>query len=370
MNKQLLENQNIQFWTLHIGGWFGIAIISFLSLNLGYNQLEWSYMEHGLLQSVLGIITSWPLRYISSKLWEVHLVIRLTLILLAVLLLAFVWSALRLQLFLALTDETGLWKDFGGWLFPSIFIFLTWTALYHGIKYYRLLQLEHRMLIERTASQREEALRRIKAESMARDAQLKMLRYQLNPHFLFNTLNSMSSLVASGQNKRAQNMILELSHFLRYSLSSDRDREVSLQDEVEAINKYLKIEQARFEDRLKVKIELADGCENCCIPSLILQPLLENAIKYAIAPAEDGGIIAIYASADASWLTVRVEDSGPGVLGLNETDNNVSKGTGVGLNNIKERLTGIYGDNYRFELDKSSLGGLLVRMQVPIKNKW
>ena len=126
-----------------------------------------------------------------------------------------VWTVLRISTFMALTDEEGLWSDFGGWLFGSIFIFSCWAAFYYGIKYYQLLQEEHETLLKVAGENKEEQLKRSKAETVAHEAQLKMLRYQLNPHFLFNTLNAISALVQTKDTDRANSMIVQLSDFLR-----------------------------------------------------------------------------------------------------------------------------------------------------------
>lgn len=357
-----INNRNVQFWSFQAAGWLGISLVSYLSLNLWYNQPEFSYIAHNIVQSLLGMLLSWPLRGLFSRWWTVPAVPRLALILGTVVVVAALWSVLRLLVFMELTGETGLWSDFGGWLYSSIFIFLAWTAFYHGIKYYEELQREHRILLEVAATQREETLRRIEAESLARQAQLKMLRYQLNPHFLFNTLNSLSSLVVSNQAERANQMILQLSHFLRYSLASDLEQEVPLQQEVDALHRYLKIEQARFGERLQVIVELSDESHQCAIPSLLLQPLVENAIKYAIAPAEQGGTLKISARCEGDQLVVAVDDSGPG---LGEQQGDRRSGTGVGLNNVRERLTNLYGEQCALVMARSDLGGLRAEIHLP-----
>ena len=143
-----------------------------------------------------------------------------------------------------ITPEQNLWSDFGGWLFTSILIFIAWAAIYHGINYYQLLESERSNLLSILAANKEEQLKRAKAESMAHEAQLKMLRYQLNPHFLFNTLNSISSLVNKRDDSRANEMILQLSDFLRHSLYIDPVEGITLKEELDALHLYLRIEQA------------------------------------------------------------------------------------------------------------------------------
>ena len=125
LNLELLvrdDNQRL-FWWFHISGWMGISLVSYFSLNLWYNQPEISYLAHNLLQSVLGIVISWPLRSVFRAVWHKDNLQRIVVVVAATLLFSFFWSASRLFLFLVMTDESNLWSDFGGWLFSSIFIF-------------------------------------------------------------------------------------------------------------------------------------------------------------------------------------------------------------------------------------------------------
>ena len=355
------DNQRI-FWWLHISGWMGISLVSYFSLNLWYNQPEITYLAHNLLQSVLGIVISWPLRGIFRAVWNKNSLQRVIVVVCATLLFSFLWSASRLFLFFVMTNESNLWSDFGGWLFSSIFIFGCWTAFYHGFKYYSLLQQETKNLQELASAQKEEILRRTQAESQAKEAQLKLLRYQLNPHFLFNTLNAISSLVNSAESVRANNMIVQLSRFLRYSLDNGGISEVPLKREIEAVNLYLDIEQARFEDRLKVIFQISEEANASMVLSLLLQPLVENAIKYAIARSETGGIIRVTAHIERESLLISVADSGCGVLA---SDFEFIQGTGVGLANIRQRLKRLYGGLSRLDIGTADIGGLQANLLLP-----
>jgi two-component system LytT family sensor kinase len=272
---------------------------------------------------------------------------------------------LRISTFMYMTGEEGLWPDFGGWLFGSIFIFISWAALYHGIKYYQLLQFEHASLLVFAAENKEEQLKRSRAETFAHEAQLKMLRYQLNPHFLFNTLNAIASLVRGKDASKANVMIVQLSNFLRYSLDNDPIKRVTLKDEMEALKLYLNIEETRFGDRLKVRFEIDPKAELVRIPSLILQPLAENAIKYAIAPMEEGGTITIKARRDEDYVIIELDDNGPGMPEFKYD----GESTGVGLRNTIDRLHGFYGDCYHFQIKVKSTKGTSVFMKLPLKKK-
>ena len=173
------------------------------------------------------------------------------------------------------------------WCSASVFLNFTvlagWSALYFGINFY--------LLVEEQIDQ----LQRL--ESQATSAQLAMLRYQLNPHFLFNTLNSISTLVLLKQTERANAMLTRLSSFLRYTLVNEPTAQVTLAQEVETLKLYLEIEKMRFEERLRPQFDIDPRVAKARLPSLLLQPLVENAIKYAVTPQEEGAEITVIGAA-------------------------------------------------------------------------
>lgn len=358
----LLENQNRLFWLLQLSGWFALSLLTYVSLTLPYDQVQLQYLLHNILQSCMGVAVSTPLRYVSRAAWEMPLQRRLLVVIATTLLLAFVWSVLRLGLFLLLTDETGLWADFGGWFYPSVFVFMCWIALYHGVKFYQLFELERANLLKLESLQRAESLRTVSLEHAAKEAQLTLLRYQLNPHFLFNTLNSVAALIETDNRSNAKYMLVSLSQFLRYSLRSDISKNYRLSDEMDAIEQYLNIEQVRFANRLRVEKQVDANSLDCKIPGFILQPLIENAIKYAVARAPEGGTLRVSSLLEAGRLRLRVEDTG--------TPDGVARerppsGEGVGLNNIRERLATLFDDDASLEIGVSDLGGWLVEIVMP-----
>ena len=364
---KLYQDNDMLFLVLQFVGWFSLALITFFSLTLWYNQQQtFGYVAHTLIQSLMGIIVSWPLRPIFHRIWDKTVFLRLFFALISVLICSVIWSVMRMAVFMWMTGETGLWGDFGGWLFASIMIFLCWAAFYHGIKYYQLLQSEHATLLTIEAENKEEQLKRSRAETIAQEAQLKMLRYQLNPHFLFNTLNAIASLVEGKHSANANTMIVQLSNFLRYSLENDPVNRVSLAQELAALKLYLNIEQTRFGERLKLNFDVEEAAVEVRVPSLLLQPLVENSIKYAIAPMENGGEISILAKLDGDYLVIEVSDSGPGVLMSN---NDKTAGVGIGLKNTIDRLDTFYGDQYVFQLGNSELGGLRIFIRLPLEKQ-
>jgi two-component system, LytTR family, sensor kinase len=203
-----------------------------------------------------------------------------------------------------------------------------------------------------------------RAQALAYDAQLKMLHYQINPHFLFNTLNAISTLVLEKRNEQAENMLLRLAGFLRYSLDRQPTELADLTAELEAQRKYLEIEQTRFEDKLQVRFDIEPGLESARLPSLILQPILENAIKYAITPRAQGGSIYVSAKRDGELLRIAVEDDGPGLPVAGDT-----RRRGVGLANARERLEVIYGEHAGLTASNREPHGCRVEIWLPLEEE-
>src|SRR5262245_37575233 len=206
-------------------------------------------------------------------------------------------------------------------------------------------------------AQREAALR---ASSLAQEAQLKMLRYQLNPHFLFNTLNAISTLILDNRNRTANSAVTGLSEFLRYTLDQDPMKKVTVAQELDALSLYLDIEKMRFGPRLTIEIAIDAAAMTVLVPSLVLQPLLENAIKYAVSPREEGGRIRIGGHVTGGTLQLEVADDGPGLIDTTRLAN----GRGVGIRNTRERLQVLYGDHGVVKIDNTN-PGLRVALSLP-----
>ena len=361
--QALHANRNYRFWSCQIVGWGGYSLVTFLSITLIDDNVSWPHIAHISLSALLGLVTSWPLRTLYRRTFDLSMSRRLLLAILAVFVLAGVWTVLRVVVFAWLLGETAIWDEFNYWYFGSIFVFLTWTVLYYGINYYELLTLEHQKLVEASAAKNEEKLKRLEAESLARDAQLQMLRYQLNPHFLFNTFNAISSLVQLKENGKAQDMIHLLSDFLRHSLEQDGVENVTLEQELKSLRLYLKIEQARFEDRLTLEFDIEPRAQQALVPGMILQPIIENAMKYAIADSEDGGTVRVLAQVQGDDLLLEVSDTGPGM-----SEEQSTSGRGIGLKNTLQRLEATYANKYEFDISQGELPGLTVRLRFPFES--
>ncbi|MFT5675968.1 MAG: two-component system LytT family sensor kinase [Paraglaciecola sp.] len=300
------------------------------------------------------------------RIWDKSLILRSSIIFFLLALMALAWTVIRLSTFIEMTNEQGLWGDFGGWYFGSVFIFLCWTITFHGIRYSQLLQSEHKIVLAAEALRREEQIKRISAQNVARDAQLKMLRYQLNPHFLCNTLNAINSLVEVEEAEKAQRMIVQLSKFLRYSLDNNPDTKIALEKEVSALKLYLEIEKTRFGDRLTLDFQIDEQAKSAGIPSLLLQPLIENSMKHAIAKSEEGGTISLNAHVSDNKLILELCDTGSDVK-IQKSKILSSNGRGVGLRNTDERLETLYPDNYDFILKTLPSGGLKSTIKIPFE---
>ncbi|HET6892153.1 MAG TPA: histidine kinase [Pyrinomonadaceae bacterium] len=220
-------------------------------------------------------------------------------------------------------------------------------GLSQGVEYYR--------------KYRERELRASQLETRLAQAQLDTLKMQLHPHFLFNTLNSISVLMSEDV-VAARRMLTQLSDLLRSSFENIGRHEVSLREELDFLKNYLEIEQTRFQDRLAIRIEIEPRVLDARVPNLILQPLLENAIRHGVAPRRQHGLIEISAAREDGMVSLKVRDNGPGL----QSGEHLSKG--VGLSNTQARLDQLYGPRHRFELKDAAGGGLEVIISIPFRN--
>jgi signal transduction histidine kinase len=348
----LFRNRQRLFWTLNIGGWTGYTIAAWLG-SLAYEQKE-RFLAVILVRSLVAISATVGMRHVYRRLWSRSPLVLGAGILVTCYVVALVW---RLPINLLYWDwvkhgyRPEHWMGYLDGIMGYFYVMLCWSGLYFGIKYYQQLQQQTEQTLKATAA--------------AHQAQLKMLRYQLNPHFLFNTLNAISTLILDGANETANLAVSRLSDFLRYTLDNDPMKRVTLGSELGAIDLYLQIEKVRFGDRLIIDKEIEPRALDALVPSLILQPLIENAIKYAIAPREDGGTIRISALVQDDMLVMRLADDGPG-LGNGKSKH---KSSGVGLKNTRERLTQFYGDRQAFTLGPNEPHGLVITINIPYETE-
>jgi two-component system, LytTR family, sensor kinase len=227
----------------------------------------------------------------------------------------------------------------------------------HAIDYYHRYQAE-----ELKASHLKAEL--AEAQLQATQAQLQALKMQLHPHFLFNTLNSISALLDEDI-EAADEMLARLGDFLRLTLENSGAQEVSLQQEMEFLMCYLEIERVRFQDRLSVSTHIEPETLDARVPNLILQPIVENAIRHGIVPRISPGRLEIRATHNNGVLQLRVRDNGPGLCAAIGSDKVVKQG--VGIANTRARLKRLYGPSHRFEMADAPEGGLQVTLEIPFK---
>lgn len=197
-------------------------------------------------------------------------------------------------------------------------------------------------------------------QSLAQDAQLSALRTQLNPHFLFNALNSLAALVQSSRNSEAEALTENLADFLRIALSLDPRRLIRLEEEIELQNMYLQIQELRFPKRLRTSFDISGDAAKALVPNLIVQPLVENSIKYAVARSTSTVNLTISAESSTTELTLIVEDDG------GNADDRPVKGSGVGLTNVAERLRLHFGEKARFSAGPKPGGGFRNLLVIPV----
>lgn len=349
--KALIEDRNRFFWVLHTAGWFGFALVHYLGSLL--HDLRDIFAVIIFLNAYAGWMITIPLRYVYRRAWNFSPLKIAMVVVISSYIVGVIWQVIKNFTYWTIYKH-GYEPDF--WLYYtqnsvwSFYIILSWSGLYFGIKYYQMLQKEKQNVL--------------KANTIAHQAQLKMLRYQLNPHFLFNTLNAISTLILVEENNSANKMVTKLSEFLRYTLDKDPMKKVTLSSEIKVLELYLDIEKVRFEERLRVVIDIDEGCQNALVPSMIFQPIAENAVKYAIATQESGGTIAVTVSQFGDDLLLELADNGPGAQIKN---GNLHRENGVGLANTRERLQALYQDRYSLVVANNTPSGVKVNIRIPFQ---
>jgi len=350
LDQPFFEDKNRAFWILQSAGWTGYFILRSLS---GFaNSMGWMFVVHTLLLTATGYSLTLLLATLFRRLIAMRALLTVALSLAAVMLASTAFSVIETWSFATFLkpDARPVGVEYLGAILLNFALLAAWAALYYGINYF--------LLLEEQIDQRE------RLESQASTAQLAMLRYQLNPHFLFNTLNSISTLVLLKQTERANAMLARLSSFLRYTLINEPTAKVTLAQEVETLKLYLEIEKMRFEDRLRPHFKIESETIGARLPSLLLQPLIENAIKYAVTASESGADIWITAHREGDAVRIEVADNGDGEnAGLT-----ASPSTGVGLANIRDRLAQAYGAAHGFTTKKNERGGFSVIIEIPYES--
>jgi sensor histidine kinase YesM len=347
--KPFFADKNRAFWNLQTLGWAGAFILrATSSIANGQPPL---FLVPALISTITGYSLTLLMAVCYRQLLLQRPLVTWTVSILITFLAAATSAFIDSWVFTTLNpaiDAPGL-KLFLGAFYLTFTLLGAWSALYYAINFF--------LTVEEQADQ----LQRL--ESQASSAQLAMLRYQLNPHFLFNTLNSISTLVLLKQTERANAMLSRLSSFLRYTLINEPTAQVSLEQEVETLKLYLEIEKMRFEDRLRTSFLIDPAVAKARLPSLLLQPLVENAIKYAVTPQEEGADITVSAQPVGQNVRIIVSDTGPG---LQDGAPSPHWSTGVGLANIRDRLAQAFGERQSMDMRSTPEGGFSVIIELPL----
>lgn len=357
-------SKNRAFWNLQLAGWMGAFLYRGVVAVSNDQPLE--LLALVLITTITGFSISLILSVIYRYLIRQRPLVTWGVTALVLIIAVIVHTSIDTWvqgIYYGVSRDTTFAQRFVGLSYLPMTLLGGWSALYYAINFFL------------TVEQQADRLERLEAQATA--AQLAMLRYQLNPHFLFNTLNSISTLVLLKQTEPANAMLTRLSGFLRHTLIAEPGSQVSLAQEIETLKLYLDIERMRFEERLRTHFEIEDAALEAQLPAMLLQPLVENAIKYAVGPQEEGARISLTARVIGDRLRLTVEDTGPGaeeplrletldpaeLRASNEAGRPVS--TGVGLANIRNRLMQAYGDGQLFETRSEPGGGFTVLIEIP-----
>jgi len=356
IESQTFSKQSHQFWTLQIAGWLGYALVVFLAIIRPQLDAPNFSLSGQIVNLMVETMSGFLLSYLQWRLIRriVHLPLKKTLFLsfFSAAVLGLTYNVIKMSSFKVIVhhqhwNEGWNMLEFGGWLMFSLTTMFVWTAIFFIMLYNTKLQKEHEMLL--------------RAQTSAKDAQLQMLRYQLNPHFMFNTLNAISTLIYKHENDKANEMLDKLCEFFRYSLDNNAKNKTNLYKELQLLDLYLSIEKVRFADRLSIDRQISDEVLQCEIPSMLLQPLVENSIKYAIEPRKEGGHITITAAKQADRLIIKVLDNGDGQYNM------VSDGFGIGMSNTKARLDAMFNGDYNINIANNDQKGTTVSISVPFE---
>jgi len=344
------------FWVLQISGWLLYGIIYYL-LYYSHKDLDAANIIGFSVTYVVAFLVTIAMRkvyrtldYQNRSILNVSVVVVLSSIIFAI-----IWLYLDrlvsypiygIEKFQQALDKMTVRTNLSQ-IYWNAFILFTWSSLYFLINFWLKLN--------------EQLLRAEKAELLAHSAQLQMLRYQLNPHFLFNSLNSIRALILEDQDK-AREMVTELSELLRYSLISKNNGDVALAEEIGAIQHYFGIEKKRYEDNLQVTFDIDPLAEEYPIPSFLVHPLVENAVKYGMKSSEMPLKIELQARVVDEQLVINVRNSGKWIP-HDDPDKSKPSGTGTGLKNVQQRLENRFPGNYSLNIEESK-GWVVVCLKI------
>ena len=344
-NKTLYWLCQVIGWTLYTAFSFGMIVVFGGRSNLTTSTI--------LLQLIIFIIllifSHFFRRYIIHKNW---LSLKLGQLIVRMLIGAFLVSILAQTLihviiYTVLPIEGLLefsFTAFVGYVFNVLVVLILWSAIYISVK---SIQKGRKGEIEK-----------LELKAALQEAELMILKNQINPHFLFNALNNIRSLILSDQD-RARNMVTHISDLLRYSIQFNASEKVTLEEEMQIVQDYLQLESIQFNDRLAYIFNIQDETKDLKIPPMAIQLLVENAIKHGLSIQKNGGFIRVESSKIDGWLNIKVTNTGQ--LGVNK------KREGIGLKNLVERMKILFGEFAEFKLENSTEDTVTASLKIPIQ---
>lgn len=348
-----MKNKNRLFWLLNSTGWLVLLLIYILLYNY-QNLTNLNIIFRLSIIYFCGFLISIPLRYFYRKIdYQSRSILSLAIIVIfTTIITAGIWVWLSLLFRYPFPDLRVPLSQITIYVYITrtyshLWVLVLWSGLYFGIKIWAAWLLQR----ERTE----------RANALAQAAQLKMLRYQLNPHFLFNALNSIRALIEEDKNQ-ARRMITELSEFLRYSLISKNYANVPLINEIEAIRHYFTIQKIRYEEKLEVTIEIDPPAEDFPVLSFLIHPLIENAIKYGMQTSSMPLKIRVTAEVQNDTLKIDICNTGSWIPPA-EKQQNRKNGTGTGIKNVQQRLENAFPQAHNFKIDEAA-GWVCIRLEI------
>ena len=342
-----------QFWLLQICGWLSYAVIVYFSIirpkSTGIDFNLSGQLSNLIIETSIGFTLSYLQWSFIKRI--IHQPVQRTLLFSFVnaIVLGFLFNTIKLGSYKVIVygqawHEHWNSREFGGWFLFSLTTMMIWTAFFLIMLYNSKLQNEHKMLL--------------RAQNLAKESQLQMLRYQLNPHFMFNTMNAIYALILKKETQNAADMLEKFCSFFRYSLDKNTSLTISLYNEIEFIQLYLSIEKVRFGDRLSVSTHIDKATYQAQVPTLLLQPVVENAVKYGIESQKGNGEITISTKTLSDQIIIEVFNTG-----ANQNYSSTT-GFGIGLANTRERLSTMFNNNFDINLAVNDQG-TIVTIKMP-----
>lgn len=353
------------YWTCQFASWTFFYFVNF-AIAAAFTEVSGRIAVYLAIYMLAGLEITQRFRlHVRRKGWiALHWSKLIGRVLTSVLAMAAVHTAFTVMVSLALVGTGGIAKrvltfsELGGIVLTNLFnmsvVFGVWAGCYFAVQSIR--------------QQRRAEMERLRLETNLKEAELRALKSQVNPHFLFNSLNSLRALIDEDA-PRAREAVTRLANMLRYSLQSGQLETVPFEDELRIVEDYLALEQIRHESRLRVRWAIADDARHCGVPPMLLQTLVENAVKYGISSRRDGGEIFIAAEMNERELTIRVTNPGDLSAPTSTAAARAGSSTGVGLRNASERLKLLFGGRARLSLTAEPAGFVTAAVTIPCASR-